>query len=102
VTAAATGAEALALAAGLGALDLLLTDVVMPDMHGPDLAVAMRAERPSLPVIYMSGYAETILAARSTLPENAVLLSKPVSAHQLLAAIPRALGAGRRAAARHA
>jgi PAS domain S-box-containing protein len=102
VTAAGNGAEALALTADLGELDLLLTDVVMPDMHGPALAVAMRADRPSLPVIYMSGYAETILAARSTLPENAVLLSKPVSAHQLLAAIPRALGVARRAAARRA
>ncbi|MCA2213180.1 ATP-binding protein [Jidongwangia harbinensis] len=100
VVSAGTGAEALELAGDLDTLDLLLTDVVMPDMQGPELAVAMCAGRPALPVIYMSGYAETILAARSTLPENAMLLSKPVSAHQLLAAIPRALRAAGRSVAR--
>ena len=42
-------------------------------------------------MIYMSGYAETILAARSTLPPGATLLNKPVSAHQLLNTVARSV-----------
>jgi FixJ family two-component response regulator len=49
--------------------------------------------RPDLPVIYMSGYTETVLATRSTLPSGSTLLTKPVTAHQLLAAVRRALDA---------
>jgi len=42
-------------------------------------------------VIYMSGYAEPLLATRTTLPANVTLLSKPVTEHQNLAAIRRSL-----------
>jgi PAS domain S-box-containing protein len=91
VRSAATAAEARELGRTLDGIDLLLTDVVLPDMHGPGLAAAMHRDRPSLPVIYMSGYAETILAARSRLPAGAVLLNKPVGAHQLLSAIRQVL-----------
>jgi CheY-like chemotaxis protein len=99
VRSAATAAEARALAGAGDGIDLLLTDVVMPDMHGPDLAAALHADQPFLGVIFMSGYAETVLAARSTLPPGAVLLNKPVSADQLLSTISRALQAGSRVAA---
>ncbi|HET9517390.1 MAG TPA: ATP-binding protein [Actinoplanes sp.] len=94
VLAAATAAEARELAAA-NHVDLLLSDVVMPDMHGPDLALALRADLPSLRVIFMSGYAETILAARSTLPPGAILLNKPVSSDQLLATIDRVINKDR-------
>jgi PAS domain S-box-containing protein len=98
VCSAATAAEAREIAATRPHIDLLLTDVVMPDMHGPVLAAALAADQPTMRVIYMSGYAETILAARSALPTGAVLLNKPVSAHQLLSAIARVLQGGRRSA----
>jgi PAS domain S-box-containing protein len=91
VLSAATSAEATRLAAAHDNIDLLLTDVVMPDTSGPDIAVALQRRRPTLPVIYMSGYAESILATRTELPAEATLLHKPVSAHQLLSAIPRVL-----------
>ena len=78
---------------------LLLSDVVMPDTHGPDLARDLRLDRPSLPVVFMSGYAESVLTARSALPPGAVLLDKPVSADQLLSTISRVLEAGDRIAA---
>ena len=99
VVSAATAAEAREAAGACDDIDLLLSDVVMPDMQGPDLALALRADRPSLRVIFMSGYAESVLAARSALPPGAVLLTKPVSAHQLLSAISRALQVGSRLAA---
>jgi PAS domain S-box-containing protein len=98
VLSAATAAEARELATGDG-IDLLLSDVVMPDTHGPDLARALRVDRPTLPAVFMSGYAKSVLTARSALPPDAVLLDKPVSAHQLLSTISRVLEAGDRIAA---
>ena len=74
-----------------GNIDLLLTDVVMPHMNGHDLATHLQTTRPTLPVIYMSGYAEPLLAARTTLPARVTVLSKPATEHQILAAIRRAL-----------
>jgi CheY-like chemotaxis protein len=89
VLSAATAAEARELASAGDGIDLLLSDVVMPDTHGPDLARDLRGDRPSLPVVFMSGYAESVLAARTALPPRAVLLDKPVSAHQLLSTFAR-------------
>ena len=94
VASARTAAEARALAETVDRLDLLLTDVVLPDQPGPDLAATLHEHRLSLRVVYMSGYAESILAARGTLPAGAVLLQKPVSAHHLLSVIARELRAG--------
>jgi PAS domain S-box-containing protein len=81
-----------------GRIDLLLTDVIMPHVNGHDLATHLQADRPTLPVIYMSGYAEPLLASRSTLPAGVTLLSKPVTQQQILAAIHRALDTRGRAA----
>jgi PAS domain S-box-containing protein len=92
VLAASNGHEAIALVEEYtGTIDLLLTDVIMPHMNGHDLATSLKATRPQLPVIYVSGYAEPLLASRSTLPAGVTLLSKPVTEHQILAGIRRAL-----------
>ncbi len=61
VYAAADGHEALRLAPAGEALDLLVTDAAMPGMGGPELIDRLRAERPRLPVILVSGYAEETL-----------------------------------------
>ncbi|MFI5897553.1 response regulator [Actinoplanes sp. NPDC051513] len=92
VIAACNGQEALELASQHAAsIDLVLTDVIMPQMNGHDLACRLQAAHPGLPVIYMSGYAEPMLASRSTLPAGVNLLSKPISEHQILAALRREL-----------
>jgi PAS domain S-box-containing protein len=88
---AATVTEAQRLAVTHPGVALLLTDVILPDMHGPALAAVLHSAHPGLPVIYLSGYTETILATRSTIPIGATLLTKPVSAHQLLHTIARVL-----------
>jgi CheY-like chemotaxis protein len=89
---AADGPEALTVAAAHpGPLDLLLTDVVMPHMLGHELAQRILDGRPGLPVIYMSGYAESVLTAHKTLPAGVTLLSKPVNETALLKAIRQVL-----------
>jgi PAS domain S-box-containing protein len=94
VIAASSGPEALDLARRHnGRIDLLLTDVIMPQMSGHELAIRLHATDPALPVIYVSGYAEPLLAARGNLPSGVTLLSKPASEDEVLATIRRALDA---------
>ena len=58
VTPCADGEEGLAAVANGGDFDLVVSDVVMPGMDGPAMARAIRRAKPSLPVLFMSGYAE--------------------------------------------
>jgi two-component system, cell cycle sensor histidine kinase and response regulator CckA len=67
--------------------DLLITDVVMPAMTGPELATALRAHRPDLPVIFMSGYTAAALGPQIHLDNNSMLVEKPFSRSTLLGAI---------------
>ena len=78
VIAARTPAEALAASAGHdGAVDLLITDVVMPGMNGKVLSERLQAERPGLRCIYVSGYTANVIAERGILEEGVKLLAKP-------------------------
>ncbi len=85
----AEAASALSLAAE--AVDLLITDVMMPGTDGPALAARLRQVRPGLPVLYITGHAE-----RSRLPADAAILEKPFAPAALAEAILQALGRGRR------
>jgi CheY-like chemotaxis protein len=67
--------------------DLLITDVVMPTMTGPELASALRTHHPDLPVLYMSGYTAASLGPQLHLDENSMLLEKPFTRSTLLGAI---------------
>jgi two-component system cell cycle sensor histidine kinase/response regulator CckA len=81
---AANGAEALAIAERFpGTIDLLLTDVVMPRMNGRDLAAALRASRPGIKVIYVSGYAGGLIDSDDP-RERRAHLRKPFSPTALL------------------
>jgi PAS domain S-box-containing protein len=93
VTPAADGNEALRLAeSGDLAIDLLLTDIVMPGMAGTELALRMRAGRPGLKVLFMSGYSEEGAADGLTGTGNPHL-QKPFSPAQLTAKVLEVLGA---------
>jgi two-component system, cell cycle sensor histidine kinase and response regulator CckA len=70
--------------------DLLVTDVVMPDINGWQLAKAITAARPGLPVVYMSGYADDVLAADG-LREGERFLQKPFELSVLTATVRDAL-----------
>ena len=67
--------------------DLLITDVVMPSMTGPELAAALRTHHPHLPVLYMSGYTAASLGPQLNLDANSMLVEKPFTRSALLAAI---------------
>ena len=79
----ANGPEAIAFVEShTGVIDLLLTDVIMPQMLGTEVATRIQEFRPGLPVLYMSGYARPVLGP--TLGEEVVLVEKPFSEHLLL------------------
>ena len=85
---ASNGVEALeALEQKNGAVDLVVSDVVMPEMDGPTLLKAMRGRNPDLKIIFVSGYAED--AFEKSLPENQqfAFLPKPFTLSQLVAAV---------------
>jgi signal transduction histidine kinase/CheY-like chemotaxis protein len=82
---AANGPDALAIVAGhVGAIHLLLTDVVMPQMLGKEVAARVRALRPNIEVLFMSGYAQPVLASQGRLQPGVVLLDKPFSEAELI------------------
>jgi two-component system cell cycle sensor histidine kinase/response regulator CckA len=64
-------------------IDVLLTDVVMPDMSGPELAEDLLALRPGLKVLYMSGYAGEYLDEQGVDSDGVALLQKPFTAAAL-------------------
>jgi PAS domain S-box-containing protein len=95
VRAMATGTEAIELARALGpAVDLLLTDVVMPEMMGNEVAAAVRAIVPGVPALYMSGYAQPILDSHGVPALSIDILEKPFTEARLLARVRQALDAG--------
>jgi CheY-like chemotaxis protein len=79
VLSACDGREALVLQDEYeGVIDLLLTDVVMPELNGVDLAEFVQEFRPETHVIFMSGYPDKGQVARVSIPENAVFAAKPI------------------------
>jgi two-component system cell cycle sensor histidine kinase/response regulator CckA len=73
------------------AIDLLVTDVIMPGMQGPDLAEAMLALRPELKVLFMSGYADSDTVRIKVLGRNLGFLPKPFAPDGLLETVERIL-----------
>lgn len=73
-------------------IDLLLTDVVMRHVSGPELAERLNKGNPSLKVVYMSGYTGELMANREVLKAGVTLLEKPFSRAALLNTIHQALG----------
>ena len=69
------------------AIDLLLTDVVMPQMKGPELARRLQERAPNLRVVYMSGYNEESILGKRIGEEGSILIQKPFSPNQLASRI---------------
>jgi CheY-like chemotaxis protein len=87
--------EALRLAEGhAGAIDLLLTDVVLPRTSGPALAEGLRAVRPGIRVLFMSGHAADVMRRHPGIGDGAALLAKPFEPDELGRAVREALSSG--------
>ena len=90
---AASGVEALEVMEEAGGkIDLVVSDVVMPELDGPSLLRELRKTRPDIKIIFISGYAED--AFKKNLPEgeNFQFLPKPFSLKQLAVAVKETLG----------
>jgi hypothetical protein len=93
VLTAPSGPEALELLGGYeGAVDLLITDVIMPRMMGHELADKIAALRPSTRIMYMSGYAQPLVGSAQGVPAETILIEKPFTEHTLLVKVREALG----------
>ncbi|MEW6426518.1 MAG: PAS domain S-box protein [Thermodesulfobacteriota bacterium] len=95
VLAASAPAEALRLAIEHpGGIDLLVTDVIMPEMNGRELADRLRALQPGLKCLFMSGYTANVIAHHGVLDPGVNFLQKPVSMRELACKVREALTAG--------
>ena len=85
----ASSAEAAieASAAHEGQIDLLLTDVVMPGMNGPELAKELSKSRPAMRILYTSGFTNSAVADQGVAVEETVFLAKPFSSAALSAKV---------------
>jgi len=89
---ASDGAEGAARATEhTGRIDLLVTDVVMPRVGGRELAERLRAARPELPILFMSGFSGNAVSGADLTPPGALVLAKPFTREGLGRAVRRAL-----------
>jgi PAS domain S-box-containing protein len=72
-------------------VDLLVTDVVMPEVSGPEVAAAVRSQYPRVQVLYISGYPDEILERHGIDPATVVLVTKPFTTDALLTKVREAL-----------
>jgi signal transduction histidine kinase len=93
---AADGVEALEVARRHGRIDLLLTDVIMPRMGGPELAKRLVDVQPNIKVLYMSGYTDRGVVHHGVLDPEASFLQKPVAMEVVARRVREVLDAPRR------
>jgi signal transduction histidine kinase len=67
-----------------GPIDLVVSDLVMPDMNGPEMVMRIRATRDGVPVLYVSGYVDAATFSRLSVHDHDLVLKKPFSASELL------------------
>jgi len=77
-------------------VDLLLTDVIMPDLTGPVVAERLLAKKPSLQVLFISGFHDAELLQRFVTSKGFTLLPKPFTVNSLLRTVEESLSAAQR------
>jgi len=74
-----------------GHIDLVLSDVVMPQMSGPDLIKRLLSIHPKAEALFMSGYTADVIAQRGVFAEGVAFIQKPFSAQELVARVREVL-----------
>ena len=93
VLAAVAPADALRLARDYaGDIHLLITDVIMPDMNGRELAQRLKSERPAVAQLFMSGYTADVISPHGVLAGDVAFIQKPFSVRDLTAKVREVLG----------
>ncbi len=100
VLTATDGRDAVAVLQGVEHVELLLSDVVMPHLGGPELARVFRERHPNAPVILMTGYSDEAVARGGDLGPSAALVQKPYDFRDLAQLVRRLLDAAAAAAPR--
>jgi CheY-like chemotaxis protein len=91
---AGDGAEAIEVASRLPGIDVLVTDVMMPNMLGDELARRLRQSEPDLKVLYLTGYLDRLFTEKVTLWQDEAFLEKPCSVAGLQEAVALLLRGG--------
>jgi len=91
---AASGQEALTVARGSD-VDLLVTDVMLPGMKGPEISRRLRSVRPGLPTLFISGYTASVIGSQGVLEAGVHLLHKPFTVQDLSQKVEQALRGAR-------
>jgi CheY-like chemotaxis protein len=84
---AGDGTEAIEVVKGQKSFDVLVTDLMMPQMTGDELARRLRQDEPSLKVLYLTGFSDRLFKEKSILWEDEAFLEKPCSVKGLLQAV---------------
>ena len=84
---ASGGPEALSAAAAAGGFDILVTDLMMPEMTGDELARRLRLQEPTLKVLYLTGFSDRLFKEKATLWQDEAFLDKPCTIRGLLEAV---------------
>ena len=93
-TTASDGPEALEVAARLESFDILVTDVMMPQMTGDELARRVRITKPGMKVLYLTGFSDRLFKEKVTLWADEAFLDKPCSVQGLQQAVSLLLFGG--------
>jgi two-component system cell cycle sensor histidine kinase/response regulator CckA len=87
ITLAANGPQAIEAAGKMARVDMLVTDLMMPEMQGDELARRLRQREPRLKVLYLTGYSDRLFKDKIQLWEDEAFLDKPCSIKGLLEAV---------------
>jgi two-component system cell cycle sensor histidine kinase/response regulator CckA len=85
--AAADGPEALEVARRIGSFQIVVTDLMMPQMRGDELARRLRQTEPALKILYLTGFSDALFKEKVMLWEDEAFLDKPCSIKGLLEAV---------------
>lgn len=84
---ASNGPDAIDVASKIGQFDVLVTDVMMPQMNGDELARRLRQSEPALKILYLTGYSDKLFKEKATLWQDEAFLDKPCSVKGLRQAV---------------